>query len=392
MLRTGVPFVSHNPSRYNEPMRVVMVSKALVVGAYQRKAEELARLGAELTVLIPPAWGDRRGRQAAERLHTTGYDLRVIPLRLNGNFHLHYYPTLAHEIAAVRPEVLHMDEEPYNLATWLALRAAQRAGAQPTFFTWQNLYRRYPPPFAAMEQANYARAPIAIAGNHDAAEVLRRKGYQGEIAVIPQFGVDPEVYAPSGARPASFGDGLRIGYAGGLVSEKGVDLLLHACSRLAARPQVLLAGEGEERVSLEKLAQDLGLAERVKFLGRQASSAMPAFYNSLDVLVLPSRTLPNWKEQFGRVLIEAMACRVPVVGSDSGEIPNVVGDAGLIFAEGDVQALCGCLQRLDDNPGERARLGEQGRQRVLAHYTMRHIAKQTLAVYTALLPGVGRPA
>ncbi len=133
-----------------------MVSKALVVGAYQRKAEELARLGAELTVFIPPAWGDRRGRQAAERLHTTGYDLRVIPLRLNGNFHLHYYPTLARELAALRPDVVHMDEEPYNLATWLTLRAAGQAGAHATFFTWQNLYRRYPPPFAAMEQANYA--------------------------------------------------------------------------------------------------------------------------------------------------------------------------------------------------------------------------------------------
>ncbi len=168
-----------------------MVSKALVVGAYQRKAEELARLGVELTVLIPPAWGDRRGRQDAERLHTAGYDLRVIPLRLNGNFHLHYYPTLARELAALRPDVLHMDEEPYNLATWLALRAAGQIGARATFFTWQNLYRRYPPPFAAMEQANYAAAPIVIAGNQDAAEVLRRKGYEGEIVVIPQFGVDP---------------------------------------------------------------------------------------------------------------------------------------------------------------------------------------------------------
>ncbi len=133
------------------------------------------------------------------------------------------------------------------------------------------------------------------------------------------------------------------------------------------------------------------MAENVTLLGRQGSSNMAAFYNSLDVLVLPSRTLPNWKEQFGRVLIEAMACQVPVVGSDSGEIPNVVGGGGLIFAEGDVQALRGCLQRLGDDAGERRRLGEQGRQRVLAHYTMRHIAQQTLAVYATLLAGAGSP-
>src|SRR5215203_3035108 len=190
-------------------MRVAMVSKALVVGAYQRKAEELARLGVELTVLIPPAWGDRRGSQIAERLYTSGYDLRVIPLRFNGNFHLHYYPTLARELSALRPHVLHMDEEPYNLATWLALRAAAQQGVRPTFFTWQNLYRHYPPPFASMERANYARAAVAIAGNQDAADVLRHKGYGGEIAVIPQFGVDPQVFAPRAGQQARPEGGLR---------------------------------------------------------------------------------------------------------------------------------------------------------------------------------------
>ena len=379
-------------SVYNEFMRVVMVSKALVVGAYQRKAEELARLGVELTVLIPPAWGDRRGRQSAERLHTEGYSLRVIPLRFNGNFHLHYYPTLARELVALRPDVLHMDEEPYNLSTWLALRAAGQAGARATFFTWQNLYRRYPQPFAAMEQANYTRSPIAIAGNQEAAKVLRRKGYTGEIAVIPQFGVDPDVFAPAHDKWINQQDGLRIGYAGGLVHEKGVDLLLRACATLTPRAHVLLAGDGEERTSLETLAQELGITERVTFLGRQASGAMAAFYNSLDLLVLPSRTLPNWKEQFGRVLIEAMACQVPVVGSDSGEIPHVVGDGGLIFAEGDIQALGSCLQRLAEDASERKRLGEQGRQRVLAHYTMRHIAQQTFAVYATLYSAAERRA
>ena len=61
----------------------------------------------------------------------------------------------------------------------------------------------------------------------------------------------------------------------------------------------------------------------------------------MDVSVLPSLTRPNWKEQFGRTLAEAMSCETPVIGSDSGEIPHVIGDAGLIFKEGDAQALAG---------------------------------------------------
>src|SRR4029453_5360863 len=113
------------------------------------------------------------------------------PLRFNGNFHWHYYPTLGRELARLRPDIVHLDEEPYNLATWLGLRAARHVGAVGTFFTWQNLLRSYPPPFCWFEQANYRLTPVAIAGNQEAGTVLRRKGFAGRIDVIPQFGVDP---------------------------------------------------------------------------------------------------------------------------------------------------------------------------------------------------------
>ncbi|MBK8046412.1 MAG: glycosyltransferase family 4 protein [Anaerolineales bacterium] len=365
-------------------MRVVMVSKALVVGAYQRKAEELARLGVELTVFAPPVWRDRRGEQRLEYTHTQGYMLRELPMCFTGNYHLHYYPSLDRELAQLQPDVLHMDEEPYNLATWLGLRSAQRRQIAATFFTWQNLARNYPPPFAQLERANYRYAPLAIAGNQDAQTVLRHKGYTGEIAVIPQFGVDPEIFQPGGARTGSAQSTLRIGYAGGLVPEKGVDLLLQACAGLQGAWHLTLAGAGAEQGNLAELAGQLGIADHIRFAGRVTSSAMPAFYQGLDALVLPSRTLPNWKEQFGRVLIEAMACGVPVVGSDSGEVPHVIDKAGLVFPEGDVQALRGALQSLLESHGLQQQLGEAGRSRVLANYTMRQIAQQTLIVYEKL--------
>lgn len=368
-------------------MRVVIVSKALVVGAYQRKAEALARLGGsrglELTVFIPPSWQDRRGLQRAERRHTAGYALRMIPLRLNGNFHLHYYPTLARELATIRPHVVHMDEEPYNLATWLGLRAAERIGAVGTFFTWQNLYRRYPLPFRWLEQQNYRRTPVAIAGNRDAAAVLQRKGYRGTVRVIPQFGVDPVLFSPNtAAQPVQHS--CHIGYAGGLLVEKGVDLLLQACAGLTGSWQLSLAGEGTELLRLQALATTLGIADRVHWLGRIDSEGMADFYRSLDLFVLPSRTRPNWKEQFGRVLIEAMATAVCVVGSDSGEIPHVIGEAGVIFPEGDVTALRQQLQQLIDQPTRRHALGAAGRTRVLHTYTMAAIAEETVALYQEL--------
>ncbi len=365
-----------------------MVSKALVVGGYQRKAEEIARLGVDLTVFVPPAWQDRRGRQWVERQHTQGYQLRVIPIRFNGNFHLHFYPTLARELAKLTPQIVHMDEEPYNVATWLGLRAAQHIGAQATFFTWQNLYRRYPPPFRWLEQTNYQRTPLAIAGNQAASDVLRRKGYQGAVAVIPQFGVDPTIFSPL-PDAVRRSDALRIGYAGGLLPEKGVDLLLQACAGLRGAWQLRVAGEGSERTRLQQMAVQLQIGERVHVGDRLTSARMPDFYRTLDVLVLPSRTLPNWKEQFGRVLIEAMASGVAVIGSDSGEIPNVIGAAGLIFPEDNEAVLRQQLQTLLDEPSEQKRLREAGRQRVLACYTMARIAQQTVEVYQQLLKAGG---
>lgn len=360
-----------------------MVSKALVVGAYQRKAEEIAGCGVDLTVLIPPFWRDSRGHQAAESLHVSNYRLQVMPVRFNGRFHFHYYPAIADELARIRPDLLHMDEEPYNFATWHALNAATRQGIPGTFFTWQNLDRRYPPPFSWMEQANYRRAPIAIAGNVDASTVLRGKGYAGEIAVIPQFGVDPVTFSP-GPLQAITDEPFVVGYAGGLLPEKGVDLLLRSCTRLDTDWRLLLAGEGGEQLALQRLVGELGIGERVSFVGRIAGQAMADFYRRLDVFVLPSRSMPNWREQFGRVLIEAMACGVPVVGSDSGEIPHVIGDAGLIFPEDDVEALAGQLQRLHDQPALAAELAQIGRDRVLTNFTMQSVARRTVDVYEKL--------
>ncbi len=360
--------------------------------------------------------------------YTQGYAWRTIPVWLNGNFHLHCYPTLARELAQLQPDVLHMDEEPYNLATFLALSAAHRRNIPALFFTWQNLLRRYPPPFAWWERANYRMARHALAGSHEAAQVLRHKGYDGPLTVLPQFGVDPAHFAPR-ATPRSAqavatgvavrtthspgegngagevvasGDGgtrdapsravdapLRIGYAGGLLPEKGLDLLLRACHGLRGAWRLTLLGDGEARAGLVELAGQLGLVDRVTFVARMDSDAMPTFYQNLDVFVLPSRTLPNWKEQFGRVLVEAMACEVVVIGSASGEIPHVIADAGLIFPEGDAEALRVCLQRLLEDAALRAELGRAGRTRVLQEYTMATIAAQTVAVYRQMVTPAG---
>jgi glycosyltransferase involved in cell wall biosynthesis len=369
-------------------LKVLLVSKALVVGAYQRKLEELARQpNIELVAVVPPSWRDGWFGPATplQRAHTEGYELIVAPAHFNGDFHLHYYPTLPRILAQVRPDVLHIDEEPYNLATWLALRAAQRQGIAGLFFTWQNLKRTYPWPFKHFEQANYRAAGYAIVGNPTAARVLRDKGFGGPLAVIPQFGVDPTLYSPAVAVTNVKRQNIVIGYAGRLVSEKGIDVLLRACAGLGRDGwDIEILGDGPERSRLEALARECGIGERVRFFGQIPSTQAPDYYRRMDVLVLPSLSRPNWVEQFGRVLIEAMACGVAVVGSSSGEIPWVVGEAGVIFPEGNVEALREVLSGLLADSDRRGELARRGRERVLAQFTQAHIAVATAEVYREL--------
>ncbi len=363
-------------------MRVLMLSKACIVGIYQRKLEEIARLGVELLTLVPPSWRDERGETPLERVYTQGYRLETLPIARNGDFHLHFYPDIGRRIRDFQPHIVHIDEEPYNLATWHALYHARRMDAKTLFFSWQNLVRRYPPPFGWGERWTLRAVDYAIAGTASAAEVWRAKGYRGRMAVIAQFGTDPALFQPAAARPER---PFTIGYFGRLVEEKGIALLVRAAAQLHSDWRLILLGGGPQRGELARLADDLGVAERVEFRAQVASTAMPAQYHDLDVLALPSLTRPNWKEQFGRVLVEAMASGVAVVGSDSGAIPDVIGDAGLIAPEGDVNALAAALHRLCADPALRAELGQRGRARAVAHFTHESVAAATVKVYREMM-------
>jgi len=365
-------------------MRVVILSKACIVGQYQTKLTALAaKPDIELTVIVPPEWRDERGTLRLERRHTDGYNLIVAPMRWNGHFHLHYYPTLPEILTQAAPDIFHIDEEPYNLATYRAMRTIQVAPrAHTLFFSWQNILKKYPPPFSWMEQYVYHNAAAAIAGNAEAETILRRKGFQKTICIIPQFGVPPSFFPDPQPRAPS---PIVIGYAGRLVHEKGITLLMNALSQVQGDWQLQILGSGPLHDSFKSLAQQLHIDQRVQFAPWVSSDAMPRFYNSLDLLVVPSLTQPNWKEQFGRVIMEAMACGIPVIGSSSGEIPNVIGDAGIIFPEGNITALVNALNTLIQDPMRRQQLGAAGRARALTMFSQQRVVDDTFALYQRLL-------
>jgi glycosyltransferase involved in cell wall biosynthesis len=372
-------------------MRIALISKTFVADAAQRQLEWIAQQpGVELTLITPRVWRMDDGRAwTFTPTYTRGYHARPLELRFNGHYHHYAYLGLERVIDELRPDLLHIDEEPYNYAGFQAQRVATARRIPTIFVALQSIYRRYPPPYSLFEQYNYRRTSHIISVNSDVETVIRRKGYTGRSSVFYVYGVDPEIVYPHPREP-HMGDQFVVGYVGRLLFDKGLGVLIEAIASLPPSYWLRLVGGGPDREALGQLAASRGVAQRVEFAGAVSSQEIPQAFAAMDAMALPSLTRKNWKEQFGRVLIEAMACETPVIGSDSGEIPNVIGNAGLVTPEGDVQALATALARLGSDPALRADLARRGRQRVLDRFTQEQVARRTVALYQEVLGGVGR--
>lgn len=309
--------------------------------------------------------------------------------------HRALYRTLTFEMHHFRPDVIHAEEEPDSLAAWQITLARQVWAPQSKllFYTWQNINRPRRWYVRWVLNTSLQACDAMLCASHEALDVLRQQGCEKPAWVLPAIGVDTETFRPclkTSYHPGAF----VIGYIGRLVKEKGVEILLQAVAQLCREGEsahlitLVIIGNGPWRASLEAQIKDNGLADHTRLLPAMPPAEIAQQICKLDVLVLPSKTTHVWKEQFGRVLIEAMACKIPVIGSNSGAIPEVIGDAGLIFPEGDAQALAKCLRHLRESPALRAELVERGNRRVQRFYTQEVIAAKTIEYYDQVLPSL----
>ena len=366
-------------------MKVLVIWKALVSDTYHKRFIELAKFkDVELTLVVPTKWHNTR----LEKEYYSEY--KIIPKRvvLNRSNHFHWYPGLAKIVKQVKPDILHIEEEHYSIVTFQAIRLAKRYNVKCMFVSLQNIYKKYPFPFSWIEKYNMKNADCAVAVSDEIRDVLIRKGLGKEqISVIP-YGVDHLMCRKTESQKLKYKLGLdsfTIGYMGRFVKEKGVMDLLQVISMIKKDFNLLLVGSGKLSHEIEAEGRRLGILEQIRIVDPIPSSMVPHYLNCMDCLVLPSRTTRKWKEQFGRVLTEAMSCEVPVIGSDSGEIPNVIAGCGLIFKEGDVGDLSSQIRRLINNAGLREDLAKKGRQRVLDNFTQEKVARDTYKSYQKMM-------
>jgi glycosyltransferase involved in cell wall biosynthesis len=374
------------------PLRVLSIWHGAVRLLNRERYDALAQSGdLDLTVLAPRRWS--AGLPRPLEIETNApprYRLIAASAWLRCHAAFHIYPRLVSILAAIRPDLIDLYEEPYTLIAWLVAwwRNQFSPGCRLVFTACQNIAKRYPPPFSRMEKYVLRSADGAMALNRDVTRVLRAKGYDGPFEVAPT-GIDPAKLRRTDAGELRNRLGLTrptVGYLGRLVEEKGVATLLDAtAAEGSGDSQILIVGDGPEKDALRRRAEKLSIADRVVWADSIGSSEVPLYLSCMDALVLPSLTRPHWKEQLGRVLIEAMACETAVVGSRSGAIPEVIGDAGLLFPEGDAKRLRGALDRIIGDADLRRDLVARGRRRVESEFSWTTIARQIRRVWQQAL-------
>jgi len=340
---------------------LLVVSHPAVVSVNQVIYRELARRGWEVTIVVPSRWRHPYSKgpvipQALEGMETS---MRPTPVAFPGHPQRHFYLTNCRSLCrSSRPDVGFIEAEPFSFPAGQWSVAFNGSKVPFGVQCYENIDRKLPLPVRLLRSRVLREATFVAARSQTAAQLARSWGARGEVGLAP-----PAVPAWTSTPTSSTERPFTIGYAGRLVESKGLKDLLAAVRTLSPPVEMLLIGEGDLRGQLE--GKEIP-GSRVRVLDNLTHDQMAAGYAQLDVLVLPSRTTPTWKEQFGRVIVEALWCGVPVVGSGSGEIPWLIEltGGGLIFAEGDRDALALRLTELREQPALRERLTEAGRSAV----------------------------
>lgn len=365
---------------------MLRISHSATIAAWRGRERALRALGDDVTLITARRWH----AGGAEVALDASADEQVRPARTAGRHPalFLYAPGPLWRALGERWDVIDVHEEPFALSTAqvLLMRALRRNPAPVVLYTAQNVPKRYPVPFRWLERWALRSAAGISACNSAAARIVERKGFPGRARVIP-LGVDapaasdgPAVAAAPAGVERSASSGTVIGMLGRIVAEKGADILLDA---VAARPHLsaVIAGAGDHAAALAERAAGEGLADRVRLLGPIPPERVGEFYRSIDVLAVPSVPTGSWTEQFGRVAVEAMAAGVPVVASDAGALPEVVGDGGLIFSAGDATALADAVDQA--NGPLRGTLVAAGLSRA-QQCSWESVARQYRALYAAV--------
>jgi glycosyltransferase involved in cell wall biosynthesis len=359
-------------------IRILAVDTIAVEAARRSAYRALAHMdGCEVHLLVPSAWQEQGSVTPAEPEGDPRLHLHTSRITFGFRQHRVLYSSLRSQLRELKPDILYIDTEPenYTAAQCRLVIDAASPHTRLALVSSRNLdYRSigFPYKFAFTHRwcdALARRRPSDIMFVRPRSTMYLLEGYARSVVHLPHP-VDCVLFSPGTPATLPAVDGAFIvGYVGRLVESKGVQLLIRALARLPVNVHALIVGNGPNRQNLEALARQVGVAGRVRFEPAVPYKSVPGVMRSMQALVLPSLPTSHWVEQFGRVLIESMACGVPVVASRSGGIPEILGDGGVLVEPGDEDPLVLAIDDLLVHPSRCVALGSKGRARALQNYS-----------------------
>lgn len=388
-------------------MRILIISHAYVSKYHQQKIEALAKYKDLEIFLMVPEFGIEGGGQKIylEKKQDPNYTIIPVQSYYSGKWNSYIIKKFRKYIKEIKPDIVYIEEEYWTNVAWQMARVKRMPPkAKIVLFTWENIFHDWLREgksiyqkirfalFYMIEKKVLSYVDAIIAGNKEASLVAQKKGFTKSIEIVPQFGVDMNYFKKKNSDWLKMELALErrfvVGYIGRIAKEKGIEDLIKVAVVFSKQtiPYVkfLVIGNGPYKQEAQELVRTLGLEERFVFVPSVDFNFIVDYYSLMDVMVIPSRTTPEWKEQFGRTIIEAMSCGIPVIGSDSGAIPEVVGDAGLIFREGDVNDLTEKIAQVMNNNQLKEDLIMKGQKRVQENFTMEIIARRVYETFKKL--------
>jgi len=367
-------------------MKLLVVSHSCAEPSNQRLFSEIQAIRDwEVSLIVPANWHDEFGNILDKPPHP-GLMQRTekVPVFGNGKIILHVYLKAWEKFLRNNQfDAIYVNHEPYALATAQVCQANLRLPKKAAFgfYSCQNIFKRYPLPFRWLERKVYRSSQFAFPITPAVAEVLREKGFTRDVTVAPlpfdpahyfqRGGAANETLVPRQARETV------IGFVGRIVDEKGLRTLAAALVSLSdLQWKLVVIGTGSFEQEFRSLLSAGGVLDRCVFQGFVPHEETPRFLSAFDFLVLPSETQANWKEQFGRVITESLACGRPVIGSDSGEIPNLIrlSGGGLIFPEKNIVELAKAMRLMIITPSLRKECAMAGDSWVNQNVSLRAVA------------------
>ncbi len=385
-------------------MRVLCINSMFYTEAYRRCIDELGTLeGIDLTALTVDGWVmNERLTKTTPLKAAAPYSFVVGTALWKGKENRGFYISgLKKAFLLSRPDIIFLMEEPFSLFALQVLfyQYLYASSAPIVVFTWNNLSYEvfdYRPSlwYRLVSRWTLDRFAGALTANTDGIEALRNTNFANPIQKIG-YGVETasfEQVEEDQVTALKMRLGLSpeiqvIGYVGRLLYMKGLDLLLKAFATVASdTTRLLIIGSGDYEAEMLRLADEYNIRSKLIHIQSVAHAEIPAYMHLLDILVLPSRRVNMWAEQFGRVLIEAQAAGAIVIGSSSGAIPEVMGEQGFVFEENNADSLIQTLHAVLSLPKEKKdELKQLARERVRSEFSWSVFAKRAASFLRHIL-------